>query len=222
MINKIHKIDIHSSFYPKHLAKIMSPPQVLWSAGNLELLVNPGISIVGTRNASKAGLVIAKRLAAFVNSKGKATVSGLALGIDTAVHMGSVEIDSPTIAVLASGVDIITPRQNISLSRKILETGGLIVSEQPPGTLATKGNYVPRNRIQVGLSSSSIIVESSVRSGTMTHARFCFEERHPLFVVMPEEGNPLQLNFSGPELLVNELGAIPLYSKNDYKLLMSD
>ncbi len=160
------------------------------------------------------------RSAAFVNHKGFSTVSGLALGIDAAAHTGSIEVGGPTIAVLASGVDLFTPKQNATLGQRILETGGLIVSEQPPGTPATREKFVPRNRIQVGLSSTSIIVESSIKSGTMTHARFCYDEKHPIFVVMPQDGNPLNLNYAGPQKLINEMGATPLYSKDDYYLII--
>lgn len=202
-----------SEQYPRHLSSIMAPPRIIWAMGNLSLLKHPGVSIVGARDASKMGLIIAERMGSYFSERGITVVSGLALGIDAAAHIGAVKVKGPTIAVLASGVDVFTPKSNSRLANEILEAGGLIVSEQPPGTPAAKQNFVPRNRIQVGLSSVSVIVECSEKSGTMRHAQFCMDEKHPMFTVIPE--NPRGMNLTGANKLVG-MGAKVVVTKNNY------
>ncbi|ABC33040.1 predicted Rossmann fold nucleotide-binding protein involved in DNA uptake [Hahella chejuensis KCTC 2396] len=213
-------IPLNSSEYPKHLKSIANPPATLYARGNLDLLYEaPGIAIVGTRNATANGLEITKRVAAYAVSKGAIVVSGLALGIDAAAHQGCLNAGGRTIAVLASGLHIATPRQNAGLGDAILESDGLWVSEHPEGTPPARQYFVPRNRIQVGLSACSVIIESDVKSGTTTHAKFCVQEKHPLFAVVPQPRNPFGLNSAGPEMMVRDMGAIPLKTRNDYTLL---
>jgi DNA processing protein len=181
--------------------------------GNIDLLKVPAISIVGAREASYTGLTIAKRIAMFLAKNNIPVVSGLALGIDAAAHQGAVDVNGPTIAVLASGVDVITPKSNLTLAKDILQGGGVIVSEQPPGTPARRNQFVPRNRIQVGLSIASVIVESTEKSGTMTHAKFCYDEKHPLFTVFNKN---LEMNLSGASKLIREYNAFTMNDKKDY------
>lgn len=204
--------------YPRHLESIMSPPRIIWAMGNLDLLYSRGISVVGARDASKVGLTVSERIAAYIASKNIPVVSGLALGIDAAAHRGAVKVSGPTIAVLASGVDNFTPKTNSQLANDILNNNGLIVSEQPPGTPARRQNFVPRNRIQVGLSYASVIVECSERSGTMSHAKFCNEERHKLFTIIPND-ETLTMNLSGAKHLCSTMGAQIISSKHDYERL---
>ena len=219
----IHAIDRNSAIYPASLNKIMNPPPVLYARGNLDLLAHPiSVSIVGTRDATPNGLKIANRISKYCVSEGATIVSGLALGIDAEAHSSCLEAGGGTIAVLAHGLHTAEPRKNRALGFKILENGGLWVSEHPEGTSAARHHFVPRNRIQVGLSKCSIIVESNAKSGTTTHAKFCVKEKHELFAVAPEPGNPLELNSSGPEMMIRDMGAIPLQSKADYgKLLIA-
>lgn len=200
--------------YPLHLSSIRNPPLVLYSRGNTKLLKQPGIAIVGTRKATQNGITIAKRLAIACVEQNISVISGLALGIDAAAHSGAL---SNTIAVLASGLHEATPSQNARLGSDILNNGGLWVSQHPPGTSARKENFVPRNRIQVGLSGASIIVESEIKSGTATHAKFCIDEKHTLFTVLSDKS--LGLLSEGPQHFVDTLGAIPLRTKEDYPKL---
>jgi len=215
----IAEIQKGSALYPPHLASIMAPPRTIWAMGNLELLKSPGVSVVGARDASDVGLTIAERISSFLALNNIPVVSGLALGIDAAAHRGAVSIQGPTIAVLASGVDNFTPRANASLAQQILDTNGLIVSEQPPGAPARRQNFVPRNRIQVGLSRASVIVECAEKSGTMSHAKFCLDERHALFTVMPDNA-PANMNLSGARLL-SSMGASIIRSKDDYQAVFN-
>jgi DNA processing protein len=214
----IKEIQRGSSLYPAHLESIMAPPRTLWAVGNLGLLNTPGVSVVGARDASRVGLTIAERISSFLAMNNIPVVSGLALGVDAAAHRGAIKVAGPTIAVLASGVDNFTPKTNMPLAQEILNKGGLIVSEQAPGTPAKRQNFVPRNRIQVGLSNASIIVECAEKSGTMTHAKFCLEERHPLFTVIPNDAT-LAMNLSGAKLL-QTMGAHIITSKEDYSMLL--
>lgn len=217
----IHAIDIHSAQYPELLKTIKNPPSVLYARGNLDLLATPpGIAIVGTRNATSNGLEITRRITKYCVDQQAVIVSGLALGIDAEAHRACLMNNGATIAVLAGGLHTAEPKANLSLGLQILEHGGLWVSEHPEGTRTQRHHFVPRNRIQVGLSASSIVVESDAKSGTMTHARFCANEGHNLYAVVPhEDGNPLGLNCNGPLEMVKNLNAIPLATKTDYSSL---
>ncbi|MDH5651274.1 MAG: DNA-protecting protein DprA [Gammaproteobacteria bacterium] len=215
----IKSISIDSPEYPVRLKSILNPPGILYVRGNAELLYNPGVSIVGTRDCSKAGAEIAKRIAQYLVEHGYTIVSGLALGIDAAAHEGGIK---STIAVLAHGLHEAHPKANAGLAKRILDNGGAWVSEHPEGTSPNKNFFVPRNRIQVGLSIASVIVESELKSGTMTHANFALNENHLLFSVLPQTPeNKLNLKYKGPEMLVKQKGAIPIRSKDDYEKILN-
>jgi len=211
-------IPLDSPLYPNSLKNIKNPPKVLYARGNLSLLDNPpGVCIVGTRDATQKGLVITQRVTEYIVSQGSIVISGLALGIDAQAHESCLAAGGKTIAVLAHGLHMAQPRQNAELAQRILESGGLWVSEHPDGTTANKRFYVPRNRIQVGLSSCSIIIEANEVSGTTTHAQFCVKENRALYAVIPTKGNPLKLNSTGPQMMADTMGATPLSSREDYE-----
>ncbi|WP_444893639.1 DNA-processing protein DprA [Microbulbifer sp. TRSA001] len=206
--------------YPLGLEGAPSPPEVLYARGNIDLLSRPGIAIVGSRDASTNGLEIARRIAGYAVSKGNVVVSGLALGIDAAAHEGALAVGGGTIAVLAHGLHTANPRANYKLAMRILDADGLWVSEHPEGVSPQRHFFVARNRIQVGLSQSSVIVESATSSGTMKHADFCLQARHRLFAVAPHNPeNSLGLNCQGPIKLINDGKATALRTKADYDLL---
>ncbi|WP_444931170.1 DNA-processing protein DprA [Microbulbifer sp. SSSA002] len=206
--------------YPAGLEDCPNPPAILYARGNTDLLSRAGIAIVGSRDASKNGLEIAQRIAGYVASRGHVIVSGLALGIDTAAHEGALAAGGDTIAVLAHGLHTANPPSNYKLAMRILEAGGLWVSEHPEGVPPQKYFFIARNRIQVGLSQSSIIVESTTSSGAMKHADFCLQARHKLFAVAPHTPkNSLALNCQGPLDLISNDKATPLRTKADYSLL---
>lgn len=220
--NGINIFAITEKAYPKYLKVIKDAPPLLFVKGNLEIFSElPGVAIVGSREASKNGIEIAKRLSSYVAEKGWVVVSGLAIGIDTAAHMGTLSAGGKTIAVLASGLDKATPAQNTELADQILSSGGAWVSEHSIGIPAKKHHFVPRNRIQIGLSAGSIIVEAATKSGSLSQARFCVGQNRPLFAVVPEnQSNPHNLNCEGTTHMVKELGAIPIHSKEDYPKLI--
>ena len=149
-------------------------------------------------------------------------VSGLAIGVDSAAHRATLSCKGKTIAVLAHGLEEAKPKQNARLGQEILENNGAWVSEYPIGRPAQKQSFVQRNRIQVGLSLGSVIVEAAKNSGTMTQAEFCNRESRPLFGVVPEDiNNKLRLNCSGTLELVSSGRAFPLRNKQDYELLLN-
>lgn len=216
-------ISILDPLYPKALRLIPDPPTVLFARGNFSLLkAPPGVAVVGTRQATKHGLEIARRIAAFLASNNFTVVSGLALGIDAAAHEGALDVQGCTIAVLAHGLHKATPATNAALGKRILDAGGAWVSEHPVGTEARKELFVKRNRIQIGIAAGSLIVESGERSGTQTQASYCVGQKRPLFAVVPaDRSNPLGLYSEGPLSFVRLLGAIPIKGKDDYERVVS-
>jgi DNA processing protein len=211
-------ISIGEGRYPSYLRRITDAPAMLFVRGNQDIFDElPGIAIVGAREASDAGKEIAKRIAMYMAERGWPVVSGLALGIDAAAHRGALDGRGKTIAVLAGGLDKPNPAANSSLGFEILEKGGAWISEHPVGTPPRKHHFVPRNRIQVGLSAGSIIVEAKIKSGSLTQARFCVGQDRPLFAVVPHAPeNPLGLNCEGTIHMVQELSATPVRTKDDY------
>ncbi len=204
--------------YPSFLENSTDAPAVLFVKGNISALNNlPGVAVVGAREATDAGKEIARRISRYMAENGWPVVSGLALGIDAAAHQGALDANGVTIAVLAGGIERPNPAANHDLGMQILDTGGAWVSEHPVGTPPRKHHFVPRNRIQVGLSAGSVIVEAKLRSGSISQARFCVAEKRPLFSVVPHTiDNPLGLNSEGTLHMVKDLGAYPIRTREDY------
>ena len=218
----IHAFPINSAHYPASLRLIEDPPPVLYVRGNLALLhAPPGVAIVGTRKASSAGIIIAKRIAQYFAGHDWTVISGLALGIDAAAHRGALAAAGGTIAVLAHGLKGASPKANALLADEILLNGGAWVSEHPADVPARPENFVLRNRIQIGLSAGSIIVEGEERSGTMTQAEFCLRNHRSLFAVFPSTAEELKLVSKGPLILINKRGATAVRSKDDYPSVMN-
>lgn len=213
----VEVIPITSARYPTYLRVIEDPPPVIFLRGNIDLLkAPPGVSVVGTRKASPAGLKIAERIAFHFAERRWTIVSGLAMGIDAAAHRGALRCNGATIAVLAHGLQSASPKANALLGEHILDAGGAWLSEHPLGAPARPEYFVLRNRIQIGLSAGSIIVEGEERSGTMTQAEFCLRNRRHLFAVLPEKAEELKLVSKAPLILINKRGATPLRSRDDY------
>ena len=208
--------------YPICLAMTPNPPAMLYIRGNESILKEmPGVAIVGSRQVSRAGEEITKRITSRVCEKGLVIVSGLAIGTDTNAHMTSLNANAKTIAVLAHGLEVAKPKQNARLANEILDKGGAWISEYPVGRPAFKQSFVQRNRIQVGLSATSILIEAAKDSGTMTQADFAIKAGRPIFAVVPhKQHNPLNLNCEGNLQLVAADLARPLKTSADYDELM--
>lgn len=176
-------------------------PPCLYVKGHVSLFQRPCIAIVGARNASAAGRQFAQGLAKGLGSNGVVVASGLARGIDAAVHEGSLA--TGTVAVLAGGVDVIYPAENTGLYHAIAESG-LLVSEMPPGTEPQARHFPRRNRIVSGLSQGVVVIEATPRSGSLITARYAAEQGRDVFAV---PGSPLDPRAEGPNALIRE-GAI--------------
>ena len=168
--------------YPPMLKAIVDPPLVLHFRGDLSLLVRPSLAIVGSRRASPYGINAAAHLARRLAPAGLAIVSGLARGVDTAAHEAALDAGCTTIAVLGTGIDVVYPRSNARLFRRIAEKG-VVVTEFPPGAPPKKEHFPIRNRIISGLSQGTVIVEATARSGSLITARMAAEQGREVFAV---------------------------------------
>lgn len=194
--------------YPQRLRHIPDPPPVLTILGKRELLYQDSVALVGARNASANGCRMAERLARELGKEGYITASGLARGIDTAVHHAS--LNTGTIAVIAGGVDHIYPKENTALYHAIKEHG-VIVSEAPLGSTPRAEHFPRRNRIISGLSLGTIVVEATERSGSLITARLAGEQGRD---VMAVPGSPMDPRASGPNRLIKQ-GATLIQSIED-------
>jgi len=162
----IYAISILDKKYPKLLKATTNPPVILYCKGNISLLNNSSIAVIGTRENTKIGKKITERTVEFLIKNNFTIISGLALGIDTIAHLRTLDLRGKTIAVLASIVNI-QPTSNIKLANDILENNGLLISEQKPKTRYHPSQLVKRDRIQSGLSISLFAIETKIDGGTM-------------------------------------------------------
>ncbi len=168
--------------YPRALLEIGDPPPVLYCIGRRELLVQPALAIVGSRNATPQGLADAEAFAAALSAAGLTIVSGLALGIDAAAHRGALREAGSSIAVVGTGPDRVYPARNRGLAHE-LATRGLIVSEFAPGTPPLPQNFPRRNRLVSGLARGTLVVEATLSSGSLITARFAGEQGREVFAL---------------------------------------
>lgn len=194
---KIEEILINSKEYPEKLKNIYNPPLKLYILGNKELLKQKCIAIVGSRKATIYGKNIAYKISKELAENGINIVSGLAIGIDTWAHLGTLSSEisnqdikskkifnnGKTIAVLGSGIDNIYPKENIELARKIVKSGGCIISEYPPNSKPERLNFPQRNRIISGLSNGVLVVEANNTSGALITAEFALEQGKEVFAI---------------------------------------
>jgi DNA processing protein len=173
-------VGIHSPAYPQGLLSLKDPPLILFGDGRQDLLRTRGIAMVGSRNATRAGLGNAQGFGKAFAQAGWVVVSGLAEGIDGAAHAGALEAQGATIAVLGCGPDEIYPSHHAGLKIQIVEQGGLVLSEYPPGTAPQAGFFPRRNRIIAGLADALLVVEAAMRSGSLITARVASELGRPV------------------------------------------
>lgn len=184
--------------YPLALSSLEDAPPVLSVLGNTTLLNKQSVALVGSRNASLNARKLAHKMAADLGQAGIITVSGLARGIDTSAHEGSLA--AGTIAVVAGGVDVIYPKENTELYHKICETGA-VVSECAWGTQPIATHFPKRNRIVSGLSVGTVVIEASLRSGSLITARLAAEQGRE---VMAVPGFPLDPRSEGTNSLLRD------------------
>jgi DNA processing protein len=186
--------------FPLGLAAIPDPPMAITLRGRLELLEQPAVAIVGARNASANGRVIAQEMARELAAAGIAVVSGLARGIDTAAHRGAVEAGGATIAVVAGGADIAYPEENAELMATIAEQG-IVLSERALGAVPRARDFPRRNRLIAGLSIGIVVIEAAPQSGSLITARLALEQGRE---VMAVPGSPLDPRHRGTNQLLRD------------------
>lgn len=180
--NNVHIITIDEEIYPEILRQIDEVPYGLFYKGDISLLKDRIVAIIGSRNCSNYGIEVTKVLTKELNSYNITIISGGAKGIDTVAHKTTLETNGRTIVVLGCGIDIVYPAQNSILFKKIAETG-LILSEFPPGTKPFSYNFPRRNRIISGLSEAVIVAEAAEKSGSLITANFAADQGKEVMVV---------------------------------------
>lgn len=199
--NNINIITILDKDYPEKLKNIYDKPMVLFAKGNIELLKQDGIAIVGCRDCTTYGKNTAKKLAYDLAKQNKCIISGLAKGIDKYSHIGALEAKGNTIAVIGNGLDNIYPYENKELSELILKNKGLIITEYIIGTPPDRINFPARNRIISGLADGIVVVEAKEKSGSLITADFGIEHGKDIFAV---PGNINNANSIGTNNLIKQ------------------
>jgi DNA processing protein len=190
--------------YPPLLACIADPPPVLWARGPLDALECPAVAVVGSRAATPYALEVAMRIAAELAARGVVVVSGLARGVDSAAHRGTLAAGR-TAAVLGCGLDRVYPSEHDELASRIIEKGGVLLSELGPGAAPLPEHFPLRNRIISGLSLGTVVVEASEHSGSLITARCAMEQGRD---VMAVPGSVLSGRNRGSHALLKDGAAV--------------
>jgi DNA processing protein len=207
----IVRIDIDSADYPSQLREIKDPPAQLYCSGDISLLHDRSVAVVGSRKFTMYGRTVAMMIGRRLAECGVTVVSGLAIGIDAFAHKGALEVPGKVIGVLGGGILQMGPRCNYDLMMKGLAAGGLVVSEYEPDMPAAPHQFPQRNRIISGLAQSVAVVEARVSSGSLITAQFAAEQGRSVYAV---PGN-INSQFSiGSNLLIRD-GAYPLIIIDD-------
>lgn len=211
---EIHKKGIQiitrqDSRFPQSLRSLPDAPICLYVKGHLDgsfLSVGRFFSIVGTRKPTSYGVHVARMFARELTQVGFSIVSGLALGIDAVSHAACIEQEGRTVAFLGCGVDIVYPLENEALYRNIIASGGLVISEFPPGMTVLKGLFIARNRLISGLSEGVLVVEGAKDSGSLVTARYAADQGKEVFappvpITSPLAEAPLSLLKQGATIV---------------------
>ena len=200
----------HEAAYPALLRTLPDAPVLLYCMGDLSLLANPAVAVIGSRKATPRGQALAGHMAGAFASWGITVVSGMSWGIDKAAHEAALDRTGSSIAVLGTGIDVPYPRANARLYDR-MAAKGLLVSEFAPGTPALRENFPVRNRIISGLSLGVVVVEAASRSGTLITSRLALEQGREVYAV---PGAALSGQSLGCQELVRQ-GAKPVFAPED-------
>ena len=176
--------------YPRLLLEITDPPPLLYVKGDPDLLDRASLAVVGSRNATQQGRANAQAFAQELSAGGFTIISGLALGIDAAAHIGGLAAASSSIAVVGTGLDIVYPARNRDLAHR-LAGEGVLISEFALGTPALASNFPRRNRLISGLSRGCLVVEAALKSGSLITARYALEQGREVFAIPGSIHSPL-------------------------------
>lgn len=210
-LGKIQRIDINSSEFPSRLKNIPDPPEQLYCAGDISLLQEDSVAVVGSRKYTVYGKTVAMMIGRRLAECGIPVVSGLALGIDAFSHQGALDAGGKVIGVLAGGLQRMTPKSNLGLMKRGLEMGGLVVSEYPPDVQPRPFSYPLRNRIISGLGKILVVVEANFNSGALITAQHASNQGRTVYAV---PGNINSQFSAGSNFLIRD-GASPLVVIDD-------
>lgn len=209
----ISVVSYNDPLYPKRLRQIYGSPMVLYYKGDISGIDNSVvIGVVGTRKAVDYTARVTHTLCREMASAGAIIVSGCAVGIDTAAHMGALDGNGRTIAVLACGLDVNYPAESHDMKKEILKRGGALLTELPPGTQSNSRIFPARNRLIAGLSLGVLVTHAPLRSGALLTAEHALEQGKEVFCVPPPD--IFDPTFFGVRRYLRE-GAIPVFSTED-------
>jgi DNA processing protein len=212
-LQNVNSLKLNDPCYPEVLKHITKPPKLLfWTGENPQNWLDiPKVAIVGSRKISPYGSSVTVKLATELSEAGIAVISGLAFGVDAAAHFAAVDAGGLAIAVLPTSLDNIQPVSNQHLARKIIESGGTLISEYSNTSSITKANFIERNRIVSGLCDVLLITEAAVNSGSLHTARYALEQGKTVLAV---PGNITSPTSEGTNNLIKS-GAIPVTNTDD-------
>ena len=167
--------------YPDSLRNMQFPPALLFYRGDLDCLMGKCLTVVGSRTASPQGMEVTRSICRDLSNAGVTIVSGLAMGIDAAAHEGCLDGKSPSAAVLACGMNVEYPLENLDIRERIVRTGGVLLTEYPLGQRANKFVFATRNRIMSGLSRAVLMMESRIRSGSMLTVQHALDQGREVY-----------------------------------------
>lgn len=227
------KIEIKDKEYPEILNKINKPPKQLYIKGNIKLLKTPIIAIIGSRKCTEYGKRMTQKFSRELSLYGLTIISGLAEGIDSFAHSGTLEVGGNTIAILPSGFNNIYPKCNQELYERILSNDGLVISEYEENEKATSNKFLERNRIVSGLSIGVLVVEGGYRSGTSVTAKMAKKECKKIFCVPSSLDNSKGITTNrlikegaflvrNPEDIINEYPELNLRKRKDLERFIKD
>ncbi len=214
--HKIRVLTQRDVDFPERFRNLFAPPIVLYVLGDFSGIDDePIVTVVGTRTASDYSMAVTRQLSADLAKAGCTIVSGCAVGIDAEAHRAAIEAGGRTIAVLACGLNVNYPAENGKLKRAILNSGGALVSEYPPGANVTRQTFPVRNRLMAALSVGVLVVQAPVRSGTLLTAEHALEQGKELYCVPPCD--LFDPNYNGVIRYLRD-GAVPVFAAEDIVL----
>lgn len=204
-MKQIKIIEKDDPLFPIKLKEVRPKVKRLYIEGNERILNNFGIAIIGSRNSSKEGEKITEEIVTKLVKKDIIIISGLAKGIDSKAHQACINSSGKTIAVIGSGFNNIYPKENEKIYKRIIETGGTIVSEYPPDTPVDSRNFPKRNRIVSGLSEGVVVIEGKYRSGTTITAQYALTQNKKVFCLPHSISNSYGI---GPNSIIQKGGIL--------------
>ncbi|GFM09039.1 DNA-protecting protein DprA [Enterobacter kobei] len=186
--NKSHSIiSIFDDSYPGILKATEDRPVILYCAGDVKILNQKSLAVIGTREPTEHGQIIASNITKWFSDKGWNIISGLAKGIDSIAHRTAIENHGKTVAVMAQGLEKIYPAENKKLALDIIDNGGLLISEYSYGSHTFRNNFVQRDRIQAGLSAAVLMVQSDLKGGSLHASRSAIN--YGRYLIIPNQSN---------------------------------